>query len=74
MFKTAPESFKGMVGDVAEMLRITLTGRKNSPNLYYVMKILGKENSSKRIKKVISFLKVREQEVIKLTVLIYYLF
>ncbi len=57
MFKTAPESFKGMVGDVAEMLRITLTGRKNSPNLYYVMTILGKEECNKRINYIISLLK-----------------
>ena len=55
-FKSNPESFKGTIGDVAEMLRITLTGRKNSPNLYYVMTILGKEECDYRINKVISLL------------------
>ena len=45
------------VGDVAEILRITLTGRKNSPNLYYVMKILKKDECDRRINKVISLLK-----------------
>ena len=48
-FKANPEAFKGTIGDVAELLRITLTGRKNSPNLYYVMKILGKQECDRRI-------------------------
>ena len=56
-FKANPEAFKGLVGDVAEILRITLSGRKNSPNLYYVMRILGKKECDRRIDKVISLLK-----------------
>ena len=56
-FKENPDAFKGMVGDVAEILRITLTGRKNSPNLYYVMQILGKDESSRRMNEVIKLMK-----------------
>ena len=56
-YKTNPEMFKGTIGDVAEILRITLTGRKNSPNLYYVMQILGKEECDRRIDLVVSNLK-----------------
>ncbi len=56
-YKANPEAFKGSIGDVAEILRITLTGRKNSPNLYYVMKILKKEECDRRINKVIELLK-----------------
>ena len=56
-FKANPEAFKGSIGDVAEVLRITLTGKKNSPNLYYVMKVLKKEECDRRINKVISLLK-----------------
>ena len=55
-YKAAPESFKGTVGDVAEILRITLTGRKNTPNLYYVMKVLGKNEVDFRIDYIISSL------------------
>ena len=55
-FKANPEAFKGTIGDVAELLRITLTGRKNSPNLYYVMKILGKEECNRRIDSVLKSL------------------
>jgi len=56
LFKQNPEQYIGSVGDVAEMLRISLTTRKNSPNLYYVMQVLGKEECSRRIKLVISTL------------------
>jgi glutamyl-tRNA synthetase len=54
--KQNPDLYKGAIGDVAEMLRITLTGKKNSPNLYYVMKVLGKEQTDKRIDAVIATL------------------
>lgn len=56
-YKANPELFKGTIGDVAEVLRISLTTRKNSPNLYYVMKVLGKAECDKRIDQVISNLK-----------------
>ena len=52
-FKANPEAFKGTIGDVAELLRISLTGRKNSPNLYYVMKILDKAECNRRINLVL---------------------
>ena len=56
-YKANPEAFKGAIGDVAEILRITLTGKKNSPNLYYVMKVLKKDECDRRINSVISLLK-----------------
>lgn len=56
-YKANPELFKGTIGDVAEILRITLTTRKNSPNLYYVMNILGKKECDRRIDSLISNLK-----------------
>ena len=56
-FKANPDAYKGTIGDVAEILRISLTGRKNSPNLYWVMKILGKEETDCRLNKIISLLK-----------------
>lgn len=54
--KANPELYKGAIGDVAEILRLALTTRKNTPNLYYVMKVLGKETCDKRINLVISSL------------------
>jgi len=54
LYKNNPDQYVGSVADVAEILRITLTGKKNSPNLFYVMKVLGKNHCDKRIERVIS--------------------
>lgn len=47
--KVEGAKFNGMVSDVAEILRITLTGSKKSPNLHDVIEILGQEEVNKRI-------------------------
>ena len=56
LFKKEPDKYIGSVADVAEMLRITLTSKKNSPNLYYVMKVLTKSECDSRINQIISIL------------------
>lgn len=48
-FKADPTAFKGNVSDAAEILRIALTGSKQSPNLHEVIDILGKERVLKRL-------------------------
>ena len=53
-YKANPENYKGMIGDVAEILRITLTTKRNSPNLYYVMQILGLEECHRRINLILA--------------------
>lgn len=52
-YKKNPELYKGHIGDVAEIIRIAMCGRKQSPNLYYIMKILGIEEVKARINSVI---------------------
>jgi glutamyl-tRNA synthetase len=54
LYKNNPDQYVGSVADIAEILRIALTGKKNSPNLFYVMKVLGKSHCDKRIERVIS--------------------
>lgn len=49
-YKKNPEAFKGNVSDIAEILRIAVTGMPNSPDLCTIMNILGKERSVKRLK------------------------
>ena len=56
-YKANPDAFKGNIGDLAEMLRITLTGRKNAPNLCAVMYVLGIEETHRRIDNVVALLK-----------------
>ena len=45
------------MSDLAEILRVALTSRKNAPNLYSVMQVLGKEESIRRIDYICSLLK-----------------
>ncbi len=47
-YKADPAGFKGFAGDVASVIRVAETGSKNSPSLYYVLKILGDEESKRR--------------------------
>ncbi len=48
-YKASPEQFKGSVADVSMFLRVAVTGRMNSPDLYEVMQILGKEKVLSRL-------------------------
>ena len=48
-YKKDPESYKGHVGDVCEVLRVVVTGRTKSPDLFSIMKILGKDKINERI-------------------------
>lgn len=43
LFKQNPQNFKGNVATVCLYLRIAITGRQNSPDLFQIMSILGKE-------------------------------
>ncbi|MDE6656060.1 MAG: hypothetical protein K2J85_03620, partial [Anaeroplasmataceae bacterium] len=56
VWKKDKESYKGHVGDVSEFLRIALSGRRNSPNLYYVIQILGKAKVQQRIETILKTL------------------
>ena len=49
-YKNNPDTYKGHVGDICEAIRVMITGRLKSPDLYSIMKILGKERIIKRIK------------------------
>ncbi len=48
-YKSAPEKFGGNVSDVAEILRIAVTGKPDSPDLCTIMRILGKRRVLKRL-------------------------
>ena len=48
-YKANPSAYKGSVSDVAEILRIAITGMPNSPDLCTIMGILGKERCLARL-------------------------
>ena len=55
-YKADPAAFPGTVADVSTFIRQAVTGKTNSPDLYTVMQILGKERSLSRIQSVIGTL------------------
>ncbi len=53
MFKQEPEKWPGHVGDISTVLRVSLTGRQNTPDLYEIMQVLGKESIEKRFTRIL---------------------
>ena len=43
-YKQNPDNYKGHVGDISTVIRIALTGRANTPDMYEIMQVLGKES------------------------------
>ena len=43
--------YKAHVGDVSTVLRVALTGRTNTPDMFEIMQVLGKESIVKRFEK-----------------------
>ncbi len=56
-YKKNKEAYPGHVGDISEMIRIAFSTRKNTPNPYFVLQILGEKEVARRIDKVIQQLK-----------------
>ena len=52
-FKANPEQYKAHVGDVSTALRVALTARTNTPDMYEIMKVLGKDTVINRLQKEI---------------------
>lgn len=48
-YKQNPDAFKGHVGDVSTVIRIAITSRTNTPDLYYILQILGAGEIMRRI-------------------------
>ena len=55
-YKESPASYKGSVADISMFLRVAVTGRLNSPDMYSVMQILGKDRVISRIQNKINTL------------------
>jgi len=52
-FKKNPEKYKGNVAKVCEYIRVAITGRKNSPDLYEIMCLLGEKQVLARMSKFV---------------------
>ena len=56
-FKANPEMYKAHVGDVSTAIRVALTARTNTPDMYEIMQVLGKDTVANRLEKAIENLK-----------------
>ena len=48
-YKNNPDMYKGHVGDVSTVIRLALTGRRNSPDIYEIQQILGSARVLERL-------------------------
>ena len=53
-YKKNPDQFKGHVGHVSSVIRVAITGRTNSPDLWTIQQIMGPEMVARRIEKAIN--------------------
>lgn len=51
-YKKDPSAFKGNVADVSTVIRVAITTKANTPDLYQIMKLLGNDRINKRIEKI----------------------
>ena len=55
-YKADPAAFKGSVADISMFIRVAVTGKLNSPDMYSVMQILGRDKVVARIENMINSL------------------
>ena len=51
-YKLNPENFKGSIADFSGIVRMALTGRTQTPDLYAIIQLLGEETVKNRLKNV----------------------
>ncbi len=49
LYKADPDAYKGHIGDISMFLRIAVTGKTASPDLYEVMQIIGMDETVRRV-------------------------
>jgi glutamyl-tRNA synthetase len=51
-YKDSPEKYKGSVGDIAMILRVVLTSKTQTPDLFEMIQVIGKERVIQRLRKI----------------------
>lgn len=49
LYKASPDKYKGHIGDICEAIRHIVTGKNQTPNLYNILNILGKNEIKRRM-------------------------
>lgn len=55
-YKKNPQAYKGSISDLCAIVRVAVTGHKNSPDLYTIMKVLGERTVQSRLDCFLSYL------------------
>ena len=56
-YKAEPDKFDGHVGDVSTVIRVALTGRTNTPDLYSITALLGEKTVLQRLENALKYYK-----------------
>ena len=56
-YKAEPEKFEGHVGDVSTIIRVALTGRTNTPDLFAITALLGEDTVKARLNSALKYYK-----------------
>lgn len=51
-YKAKPENYKGSISDIAEVVRIAVTGRANTPDLWTIIHIIGEDAMKAKIERL----------------------
>ena len=53
-YKKNPDAYKGSITDVCTIVRVAVTGKKNSPDLATIMNVIGKNRTIGRLDKFLA--------------------
>ena len=55
-YKQNPDAFKGSIADVTGFIRVALTNKQNTPDIYAIMQVLGESRTKARLDKVLNII------------------
>ena len=53
-YKAAPENYVGSIADFSSIIRVAVTNKKNTPDIYEIMQLLGKDRTISRMEDTIA--------------------
>ena len=56
-YKENPDNYIGSIADFSDIIRVCITNRHNTPDIYSIMQIIGNDNVTKRLKNALEYLK-----------------
>ncbi len=51
-YKLSPDAYKGSIADVTGFIRVALTNKQNTPDIYAIMQVLGEAKTRERLERV----------------------